>query len=163
MASTYKKIATTTLNSSALNITFSSISSAYTDIVLIFEGVRDSGGDLDLGFRFNSDTGSNYSDTEIRYTSTSANSYMNTNQTFTRVGVLTSSRTMLKAHIMNYSNTTTYKPVLSRVNSINTEYGSTAKVSLWRSTSAINSITIYSGAGNIASGATATIYGILKA
>jgi hypothetical protein len=163
MASTYEKIATTTLGSSAADITFSSISSAYTDIVLIFSGVRDSGGDLDLGFRFNSDSGSNYSDTEIRYTPTSINSYRNANQTFTRLGVLTSSQTMLRANIMNYSNTTTYKTAISRVDSRNTEYGATARTSLWRSTSAINSITIYSGAGNIASGATATIYGILKA
>ncbi len=163
MAITYEPIATTTLGSSAVDITFSSISSAYTDIVLIFEGVRDSGGDLDLGFRFNSDTGSNYSDTEIRYTGTSVNSYRNSNQTFTRVGVLTTSRTFLIANIMDYSNTTTYKTVVSTVRSQNTEYGSTAKVSLWRSTSAISSITIYSGAGNIASGAKATIYGIKEA
>lgn len=160
MTATYEKIATTTLSSAAAEITFSSISGSYTDLVLIFNGIRSSGGDLDLTLRFNSDTGSNYSDTEIRgYLSTNG-SFRNSNQTFTRVGVLTLDRTTLKTNIMNYSNTNIYKTVISRQNSINADYGLNAKASLWRSTSAITAVTIGSGAGNIASGSTANLYGI---
>lgn len=163
MAATYEPIATQTLNSAASTISFNSISNAYTDIVLIFNGIRTSGGDLDLTLRFNSDTGSNYADKELRGSSSGAQSFQNSNQTFIRAGVLTLDRTTLIANIMNYSNTTTYKTTILRQDSTNTTYGLNAKACLWMSTSAINSITIGSGAGNIESGSTATIYGILKA
>ena len=163
MASTYEKIATTTLSSAELTIVFTSIPNTYTDLVLIFNGIRSSGGDLDLTLQFNSDTGSNYSDTEIRgYTNQygTYGSFRNSNQTFIRLGVLTLDRTTLKTNIMSYSNTNIYKSIISRQNSINADYGLNAKGCLWRSTSAISTVTIGSGAGNIASGSTATLYGI---
>lgn len=160
MTATYEKIATTTLSSAELTIVFTSIPNTYTDLVLIFNGIRSSGGDLDLTLRFNSDTGSNYSDTEIRGYTTTSGSFRNSNQTFIRLGVLTLDRTTLKTNIMNYSNTNIYKSIISRQNSINADYGLNAKGCLWRSTSAISTVTIGSGAGNIASGSTATLYGI---
>lgn len=163
MPATYEKIATTTLGSAASTITFNSIPATYTDIVLIFDGVRTSSGDLDLQLRFNGDTGSNYSDTEIRSYAGNIYSGRNTNQTFIRAGVLTADRGTLNTHIMNYSNTTTYKTVISRHDSVNTSYGMNGKSCLWRSTSAINSITLGASAGQFETGAIATIYGILKA
>lgn len=163
MASTYEKISTTTLGSAASTITFSSIPATYTDIVLIFNGLRTSSGDLDLQLRFNSDTGSNYSDSELRSWANNIGASRNSNATFIRLGVLTADRGILNTHIMNYSNTTTYKTVISRQDSVNTAYGMNMKACLWRSTSAINSITLGASAGNFETGATATIYGILKA
>jgi hypothetical protein len=62
---------------------------------------------------------------------------------------------------MNYSNATTYKTALARTS----EDGvAAAYVGLWRSTSAITSITIDKGSSdNFASGSTFTLYGIKAA
>ncbi len=58
----------------------------------------------------------------------------------------------------NYSNTTTYKTVLSRCS--NPTGGTLAVAGLWRSTAAITSITLTPTAGNWLSGSTFTLYGI---
>ena len=65
--------------------------------------------------------------------------------------------------VQNYSNTTTYKTALMRENYATGAV--TALVALWRSTAAINSITIFNegGAIDIISGATLTLYGIAAA
>lgn len=62
MAATYEPIATTTASGSSSSITFSSISSAYTDLVLVANASVTSGSDTAI-LRFNGDTGSNYSRT----------------------------------------------------------------------------------------------------
>jgi hypothetical protein len=162
---TYEPIATTTLGSLQTEITFSSIPATYTDIVLIFDGVRGSGPDLDLCLRFNGDTGNNYSVTALRSNGSSAISYRQANQPVMTLGVITLDRTILRANVMNYSNTVTYKTVLGRQDSINSTYGFQANVGLWRDTSAINSITIRNqvGFGSFETGCIATLYGISAA
>lgn len=165
MAVTYEKIATTTLGSLQTEITFSSISATYTDIVLIFNGVRGSGSDLDLCLRFNGDAGNNYSNTSLRGTGSQVNSFRNSNQSIIRIGVITADRTMMRANIMNYANTNVQKSVIARQDSINGSYGLTQTVGLWRDTSAINSVTIRNQPtfGSFDTGCVATLYGILKA
>lgn len=165
MPSTYEKIATTTLGSLQTEITFSSIPATYTDIVLIFNGVRGSGPDLDLCLRFNGDTGSNYSNTTLRGTGSAVDSFRNTSQTLIRIGVITADRTMMRANLMNYANTNIHKSVIGRQDSINGSYGLTQTVGLWRDTSAINSVTIRNQPtfGSFDTGCVATLYGILKA
>jgi hypothetical protein len=61
MTATYEKIATSTLGSTASDVTFSSISGSYTDLVLIVNETCSTGSGLNV--QFNSDTGSNYSST----------------------------------------------------------------------------------------------------
>jgi hypothetical protein len=64
-------------------------------------------------------------------------------------------------NIQNYSNTTTYKTALLRSNLATGTYpGVDAFVGLWRSTSAITSITILPASNNLLSGSTFTLYGI---
>jgi hypothetical protein len=64
--------------------------------------------------------------------------------------------------IENYSNSTTYKTTLSRINNAGgtTGVGAEANVGLWRSTAAITSITIGGQTGNLSTGSTFTLYGI---
>ena len=162
MASTYEPIATTTLGSAASSYTFSSIPSTYTDLVLVTVGTLSGGTDRGLLFQVNSDTGTNYSLTLLDGNGTSASSGRDTNSNFGNAGLAsTSNQCVSIAHFMNYANTTTYKTVLSRGN--NSGYRVRAAVSLWRSTSAISSITIYDSAYNLSSGFTATLYGIKAA
>ena len=165
MTSTYEKIATTTAGGSSATVTFNSISGSYTDIVLISSVRTTSNSDgFDVLAQFNSDTGSNYSITQMYGTGSSAASNRETNRTSAKVGLmagnLTTAGTFASniAHIQNYSNSTTYKTVLAR-RDLSTQY-TVATVSLWRSTSAINSITLNAEVGNFASGSTFTLYGI---
>ncbi len=59
--STEVAIATTTLSSAASTITFSTISGSYTDLRVVLTGKAVSGGVIYPAARFNSDTGTNYS------------------------------------------------------------------------------------------------------
>jgi len=62
---------------------------------------------------------------------------------------------------MNYSNATTFKTALTRWGLGNAETNTT--VGLWRSTSAITSVTVLPGAGNLATGSTFSLYGVKNA
>ena len=159
MTATYEKIATTTLGSSAASTTFSSISSAYTDLVLITQTKMSGFGQITM--RLNSDTGSNYSYTEMYGTGSSALSDRGTGNDRIYFGNSNNSTTEFTIgifNIQNYSNTTTYKTVLSRVNTSSVDV--VANVGLWRNTSAINSVTILTSSNDFESGSTFTLYGI---
>lgn len=67
MATTYTLINSNVLSSSAASVTFSSIPATYTDLVVKMS-VRCTGGagQVQLGFRFNSNSSAIYSDTSLR-------------------------------------------------------------------------------------------------
>jgi hypothetical protein len=161
MASTYTPIATTTLGSAAASYTFSSIPSTYTDLVLIASGLVSTNG-YDFDIRVNGDTATNYSYTALGGNGSSAASYRNSNVTFMRFSTYSSWHTSTISNTIiqfqNYSNATTYKTVIGRGN--DTTYGTDATVGLWRSTSAINSITALVQGANFSTGTTFTLYGI---
>ena len=166
MAATYEPIATATLSSSASTIDFTSISSSYTDLVLILNTIATTGGTQIMHCRVGNgslDTGSNYSDTFITGDGSTASSGRNTSVTSTTNLVISSAQwcnTIL--NFQNYSNTTTYKSILGRSNIAG--WGLRQGVSLWRSTSAINIIQIFAdGGANFATGTQATLYGIAAA
>ena len=164
MTATYDCIATTTLNSSANSVEFTSISGSFTDLILVAQPIGTSSEDIRC--QVNSDTGSNYSTTVLSMNSSNgATSVRRTSQTsatvgFYQSGLNTSAGAPLFIHFMNYSNTTTNKTWIARsgqgdINSLD------AGVSLWRSTSAITSIkVIYNNSANFSSGSTFTLYGI---
>lgn len=160
MALTYDPIATTTLGSNTSNITFSSISGTYTDLILVINGGLATTAAVTI--QLNSDTGTNYSYTRLYGDGTSATSDRFTSQNQFDVGFVTATlNNSIFVHFLNYSNTTTNKTILNRWGS--TTY-TTAAVGLWRSTAAINAIKIYnSGGQNLLSGTTATLYGIKAA
>ena len=159
--STYTPIATTTLGSNQNEISFSSISGSYTDLVLI-SSVKVTVGATGLRFRINDDTGSNYSETTIQGTGSAAGSDRFSSQSFARIAFYGyPDQNNFGAYItqfQNYSNTTTYKTLLGR--SGNAGSGTSAAVGMWRNTAAITSITITAVDANFASGSTFTIYGI---
>lgn len=160
MTVTYEAIATTTLGSNQASYTFSSIPGTFTDLVLVSRGTTAAGGtDRGLLFRVNSDTGSNYSYTNLDGNGTSASSDRGSNDVFGIAGLISSSTQSVSiAQFFNYANTTTNKTILARGNNAGARVR--ASVSLWRSTSAINSITIFDSANDLSSGSTFTLYGI---
>lgn len=161
---TEELIAKTTLASAAASYTFSSIPNNYTDLILVSSNVTCSG-TYTLCARLNGDTGSNYSWTTLFGNGTSALSYRTTAETrglcfgaYVNGMSATVPATSI-AHIMNYSSTSIYKTSISRYSG--TADGVESEVSLWRSTAAINSVEIRATTGNLLTGSTFSLYGVL--
>jgi hypothetical protein len=164
---TYEPIATTTLSSASTQVTFSSISSSYTDLVLV-SNVSVVGYVASVYLRFNNDGTAKYSNTRLYGDGASAaGDRPSTLQTEMYVGIVgsgTTPKSVVITNIQNYANTTTKKTVLSRGNDA-ASYAS-AVVGLWDSTTAINRIDIYFrlvGTDTAAVGSTFTLYGIAAA
>lgn len=161
---TYSLINSTTLGSAESSVTFSSIPSTFTDLILVVSNTNNTGTTAPaLYLRFNSDTGTNYSTTMLYGTGSSAGSARGTNNTYALINwvgggsnsVIVNSIT----HIFDYSNATTFKTLISRYNNSSAEVD--AGVSLWRSTSAITSVTVLdTTTRDFASGSTFKLYGI---
>ena len=160
--STYTPIATTTLGSAQSSVTFNSFS-GYTDLVIVIN--PGSSAITDGRLRFNSDTGTNYSLTGLRANGTAASSFRITSQSFIDLNSFATVDTTIRQNIIininNYANTTTYKTSLIKAN--NASGGVDAIVGLWRSTSAITAIEIYTGNSTFIAGSTFTLYGITAA
>jgi hypothetical protein len=160
MPSTYTPIATTTVGSNTSAVTFSSIPSTYTDLILVAYAISTSGTN-DIGITFNGDTGSNYSRTFLGGNGSSAYSGRNSNVTVGYGMFFSTAGVQGTINIMNYANSTTNKTFLIRAGQA--ADSTAAAVDLWRSTSAINSVTLTAMAAQIATGSTFTLYGVKSA
>ena len=163
MPATYEPIATTTLGSAAASVSFTGISSAYTDLKIIAVGKRVSGGALAL--QFNGDTGTNYSKTRLVGLSTSTlTSGRDTNaNSISTNGWNTTYNQIYEIDIFSYAGSTN-KTCLLAMSADENGGGEVSRiVGLWRSTSAINRVDLLITSGTIAAGFTATIYGIKAA
>jgi hypothetical protein len=161
MPKTYEPIATQTLVFDATTVTFSSIPSTYTDLVLMAANVGSASSVVDLRMRFNSDATSLYSETDIYGNGTSALS-TRSSRTYAKLTYSSGSdKPMLIANIMNYANISVFKNVLVRDDAATN--ATRAAALLYRSTSAITAIEISYSSGDIAAGASFTLYGIKSA
>lgn len=163
MAVTYEPIATTTLGSANTTITFSSIPGTYTDLRLIVVG-KVTGISTNNTYRFNSDTGTNYSRTRLLGDGATASSDRTTSATSITDVFLgsTTNPHLAIVDIFSYAGSTN-KTVLTLNSSDDNGSGYVGRgVGLWRNTAAITTITIANN-GTFDIGTTATLYGILKA
>jgi hypothetical protein len=159
---TYVAIAEQTLGSAAASVTFSSIPGTYTDLVLIVNGLTASSDAVGIEMTFNGTGSSNRSYNRLQGNGSTASAFRNSDPSIAVLG--NSEGGNIIANIMNYSNSTTYKTILTRYNSLDAGDGRTgAYASLWANTSAITSIIIAPNAINWASGSTFSLYGILAA
>jgi hypothetical protein len=153
--STYTPIATNTLTSAATTVTFSSIPSTYTDLVLVTNITDVNTYDL---LRVNGDAGNNYSRTYAQGNGSLTGSGRGANESsnYVLAGVTIT-------NFMNYSNTSTFKSTIQSASNPSADIQMSAF--LWRSTAAINSISIISpvGSATMAAGSTFTLYGIKAA
>ena len=162
MAITYDRIATTTLGSAAANITFSSITSAYTDLKLVVSCLLTATQDVYL--RINGDTATNYSQTYLKGDGSAASSGRQTSQTWIFMDESqTTIPTFYDINIFSYAGSTNKTGLLASSADRNGTGYTDRKVFLWRSTSAITSLTIVPNVTTLKAGTTATLYGILKA
>lgn len=159
MTATYDRITAYTVPSATSSYTFTSIPSTYTDLVLIMSGSKTSASDITLRVGNGSvDTGSNYSRTFIYGDGSSAVSGRQSSQTSISVAYFNTIQSNFILNINNYANTTTNKTILSRWNASDVVVGAIA--CLWRSTAAIDTLSLTNVAGNFATGSTFTLYGI---
>lgn len=163
---TYEPISTTTLSGASSNVTFSSIPQTYTDLVLVTSIKNASTGLEGYRIQVNNDTGTNYSETYMHGDGSSASSSRITNNNGMNNGLSSSSSgseySINMNNFFNYTNTTSYKTVLSTIHAATN--GPWLNVSVWRNTSAITSIKIANQSGNnFGTGSTFTLYGITAA
>jgi hypothetical protein len=162
---TYDKLATTTLGSTTATITFSSIDQTYTDLILVMScRINASGGNCWV--RVNGDTSSNYAYTGMYNNGATISGAVNgsTNEGLLVGSLLTwdTNESILILQINSYANTTTYKTGSGRGNNPSSSVDRSG--SLWKSTAAINSLTIRNSSGNsFLTGSIFTIYGIKAA
>lgn len=158
---TYEPIATTTL-SSAGSITFSSIPSTYTDLVLVWNGVLASSSSA-VRIEINGST-TNYSTTQLRGDGSAASSGVFTALTYGIVSVSQNSTNIGfgRIHFFSYAGSTN-KTYLSEASEDRNGSGNVSRhVNLWGNTAAITQIKLFA-AQNWAIGTTATLYGIKAA
>jgi hypothetical protein len=157
--STYTPIYTTTLGSAQTAVTLNSFS-GYTDLVVIFNG-GENGSNRDFKLTFNGDTSALYSATRLLGDGSTAQTSSSTGATSLE-GVVGNAMCTGIYNIMNYANTTTFKMAVYRMGDAGSR--TSAYAGLYRSTSAITSMTFTAEAGNtINSGSTFTLYGISAA
>ena len=161
--STYTPIATTTASGSVTEITFSSIPSTYTDLVISVNGSLGAGATLyALVMNLNGDANTaNYSYTRLQGNGTSATS--NRASSDAAIGLIAETASMDIINIMNYSNANLYKTSISRASSTYSGDGRTAGyVSMWRNNAVVTSVTLKTSV-NFTSATTFTLYGIAAA
>ena len=159
---TYVPLATQTPGSAVSSVTFSSIPSGYTDLVLVCNFTA---GATNFSTRVNGDTGTNYSYTRLYGTGSSAASSNSSNDNVgitSNISNSSSNPTQMIVQFQNYSNTTTNKTALMRFGDASAIVF--AVVGLWRNTAAITSLTVYStSAQTIPAGSTFTLFGVKNA
>lgn len=164
MPVTYDNIATTTLGSAANTITFSSIPSTYTDLRLVVVGTTNLNG-VEVRVQLNNDTSSNYSNTQLTGNGSAASSNRYSSTYFQFIGSANATVPIMGTmDLMSYAGST-FKTVLTGwTGDLNGSGTVERTVSLWRSTSAISTVTISaSGSNTLSAGTTATLYGIKNA
>jgi hypothetical protein len=161
MANAQVPLANLTLGSSSTSVTFSSISGAYRDLVLICNYRNTIANSDFMGVRINSDTGSNYNALVINNVN-GGNSISNSSYNSSSTGWLTVQggfEGSLEANFMDYAQTNKHKNWICRNNT--PTYGSELLAGRWESTAAMTTLQLYSINGwAFASGSTFALYGV---
>ena len=153
----FESIATTTVGTSVSSVTFSSIPATYTHLQLrILCRGTNTNAEMQLGYRFNGDTGSNYTFHLLRANGTSAFVDGAGSLTFCQATVRYAAASAAAgmfgggvSDILDYSNTNKYKTVRSIGGTDQNGSGQVYYSSnLWMNTSAISSIDIFNADGN---------------
>ena len=165
MATTYEKIATATGDGSSGTITFSSIATSWTDLRVVLSGTTTTS--IVMGMRFNGDTATNYSQTYLSGNGSAASSSRETNQNrnylHSQAGTSTTIPQMFTIDVFSYAGSTFKISLITCSMDFNGSGVVEREVGLYRSTSAINSVSIITGTGAFSTNFTATLYGILRA
>lgn len=154
---TYELIQSQT-TTSVSSVSFSSIPTTYTNLVLIGNTTSPS----ELMLRFNGDSGGNYyalemwgpNGSDVYTQRTSGSAYLELRDSGTTLGT-----NPFMVNIQQYKNANVFKSVLIETNDdrYNRAY---RRQGYWANTTAINSISVTSFSGSFSSGSTFSLYGI---
>jgi len=159
---TYTALATVTLATLNSTVSFANIPATYRDLILVASAKGSTSNGGYISYRFNGDSGNNYSSVYILGwgNSPSAFSGSTSNESFGRFGNAgTSDFETTIFNINDYSATNKQKTALSRSNVVSLY--TIAYATRWANTSAVTSITLSPDSGNFASGSTFSLYGIV--
>ena len=169
MAATYSLISSNVLTSTAASVTFSSIPSTYTDLVLRFSARNDIGAtQRTVQIEFNGSAGTAYSITAMSGNGASASSNRLSAQAsgFDSAGQVPSGYTAstfsnVELYIPSYlaSNNKAFSITSTTENNSTTSY-LFATAGLWSNTAAITQVKLTSNADNFVSGSSFYLYGI---
>ena len=173
MASSRILISSQTLTGSQSSVTFSSIPSTYTDLVLRISARTDESGATESQFfiEYNGSSTAVYSNTRLRGSGSAAASLRNSNESFIRVpdgtpGASATSNTFSNTEIYIPSYTASQNKPSSIIamaeNNTTTAYMD-AEAGLWSNTAAITSVKIFANAFNsinFVTGSSFYLYGI---
>lgn len=161
---TYTPLANLTLSANAASVTFSSISQAYRDLVLVCN-YASATTTTSLSAVLNSNTGSVYSYVTANANGSTASSYSGSS-TSMQLGWdasadSTTNATNTVVQFLDYSVTDKHKPILFRSNRGGASSGGT-DIGAFRfaTTTAITSIQLLFGSPNLKAGSTFALYGI---
>lgn len=158
---TYNPIQTITLNNAISSVTFLNVPQSYTDLICILNGRTNA--DANIGIQLNNDTANNYSMVAMYADGTTLTSTQNSNTNNIGAGGISSASLEQGSNIVqvySYTNTNVFKSVITRAN--NSTFVQ-ARTGLWRSTSAISSITFTADGTTFVSGTTFNLYGVTAA
>ena len=169
MPSTYTLIASNVLSGTTSSVTFSSIPATYTDLILRISS-RISVGAIDwpLSLRFNGDTATNYSNTNLYWSGPSSARFSNQTSATRVLGSTGNTATAntfgsIEIYIPSYT-ASQNKPLSSfgapETNGTTFDDGTQAYVGLWRNTAAVTSILISQDGSGFVSGSSFYLYGI---
>lgn len=168
---TMEVISRTVLGSAAASVDITSIPATYEALILDITGRGDTAAAaVAIGVRFNGDTGANYDSQQVYALGTATVGAAGiAGATSMGVGSLTAASAtannpgLTSLRIPGYARTVFFKALAGwNGRHEGTAAGSIVAASLygqWRSTAAINQITVIAGAGNFATGTVVTLYG----
>ena len=163
------RISQQVLGSAAASIDFTSIPAGFETLIVVIQGQTSAASTQSLLMRFNGDTAGNYDwNRWNRFLPVAANTSAGVGSTSMDVASFNASSVTSRAAIATievpgYSRTTFFK-MLQSLSSVSTgattgdQFNQVAS-GVWRSTAAINQITLLLASGNFVTGTVATLYG----
>jgi hypothetical protein len=150
-------------------VNFTSIPQTFTDLIVMSSArdVLSSAGTAGMRVRFNGDSGTNYSTTVVYNGAGTAASSRASSDTVGQIGEIDNAGNVAYAssvaYIPNYTGSNYKSWTVEGTGEINSSalYGNALKAGLWRSTSAINSITIFPSS-SFDNYSEFSIYGVLR-
>jgi hypothetical protein len=160
MALTYEPIATQTLGSTTVTVTFNSIPNTYTDLRLVFVPISSGGFNFDL--RYNNQA-SVYNQVVMYGDGSSAESQWRNDARFSGIGTFGTIPSLHIVDVFSYAGSTRKTSIITQSGDRNGTGYVGVNVLLYDSTTAISRIDLESGFPWFSAGSTFTLYGIKNA
>lgn len=168
-AAAYELISTSLISTNTASVTFASlntIASSYKHLQLRITERSSASTNSQLAIRFNGDSGSNYSEHQLKGNGSSVTSYGGGSVTFAPMGVTVESGATASAFggriidILDFSQTTKNKTIREIAGAAVSPNSIAIYSAAWYNTAAVTSMEVFMNSGNFVSGSRLSLYGI---